>query len=333
MDKLYNAEIKERFLNEIYGDNEGSQITVRNIFNKTELIEDIIQKDLYNFNLVEIGKALQNTNPYSNNVVKSYLRFISRYISWSIKTGLREDNVNPIRTVDSDWANQFVASKKIHYSFSEFLELLKNPILYNSQDKAFLFLMFEGLMGEQFSELRELTINDINWEENKIFIKSRNQYINISKECMEYLEKAVNEKTYYNYNSKTKDFNERELLPSPYVFKTTKSPRSTEGQMVGMSMLYTRLHALKEILDLQYLTPNAIKQSGMIKMAVDLFKEDGVLGYDQFAVIGDKYNFSKINSNNNGIEYEYYNTYLMKEFINEDNIKELYDIDVIIQKR
>jgi hypothetical protein len=71
----------------------------------------------------------------------------------------------------------------------------------------------------------------------------------------------------------------------------------------------------------------------MIKMAVDIFKEEGVLGYDQFAKVGEKYNFSKINSNNNGVEYEYYNTYLMKEFINEENIKELYGIDVIIQKR
>lgn len=332
MSKLYNEEIKERFLSTY--ENEQTQSTIRNVFAKTELVESVLEKDLFEMSTTEIGKCIENTNPHNLNVAKSTGRFISQYLTWCTGNGYRESNINPLKGVDDEFYDKYVdKSKKIHFNFNEFLELLEDPSLLNGQDKSFLFLMFEGLMGEQFSELRELTINDINWEENKIFIKSRNQYINISKECMKYLEKAVNEKTYYNYNSKTKDFNERELLPSPYVFKTTKSPRSTEGQMVGMSMLYTRLHALKEILDLQYLTPNAIKQSGMIKMAVDLFKEDGVLGYDQFAVIGDKYNFSKINSNNNGIEYEYYNTYLMKEFINEDNIKELYDIDVIIQKR
>jgi integrase len=332
MSKLYNEEIKERFLSNY--DNEQTQTTIRNVFAKTELVERVLEKDLYSMNLTELGKCIENINPHNLNVAKSTGRFISQYLTFCTENGYRESNINPLKGVDDEFYDKYVdKSKKIHFSFDEFLQLLDDQNLHNSQDKSFLFLIFEGITGEQFGEIRDLTIKDINWDENKIFIKSRNQYITVSKECMTYLEKTINEKTYYNYNSKTKEFNERELLPSEYVFKTTKSPRASEGQPVGMSMLYTRLHALKEILDLQYLTPNAIKQSGMIKMAVDIFKEDGVLGYDQFAKIGEKYNFSKINSNNNGIEYEYYNTYLMKEFINEDNIKELYGLDVVIQKR
>lgn len=328
MSKLYNEEIKERFLSTY--DNESTQTTIRNVFAKTELVESVLEKDLYSMNLTELGKSIENTNPYNLNVAKSTGRFISQYLTWCTENGYRESNINPLKGVDDEFYDKYVdKSKKIHFSFDEFLTLLEDKSLHNAQDKSFLFLMFEGLMGEQFSELRELTINDINWDENKIFIKSRNQYIEVSKECIKYLEKTINEKTYYNYNSKTKDFNERELLPSPYVFKTTKSPRSTEGQMVGMSMLYTRLHALKEILDLQYLTPNAIKQSGMIKMTVDIYNEEGVIGYEQLAKVGEKYDYSKIYTD----EYEYYNTYLMKEFINESNIKDLYNIDVIIQKR
>jgi integrase len=328
MGKLYKEEIKERFLSTY--DNESTQTTIRNVFAKTELVERVLEKDLYQMNLTELGKCIENTNPYNLNVAKSTGRFISQYLTFCTENGYRESNINPLKGVDDEFYDKYVdKSKKIHYSFDEFLGLLEDPSLLNSQDKSFLLLMFEGLMGEQFSELRELTVNDINWEENKVFISSRNQYINVSKECIKYLEKTINEKTYYNYNPKTKDFNERGLLPSPYIFKTTKSPRASEGQPVGMSMLYTRIHALKEILDLQFLTPNGIKQSGMIKMAVDIFNEEGVLGYEQLAKVGEKYNFSKLV--NNG--YEYYNTYLMKEFINEDNIKDLYGIDVIIQKR
>jgi integrase len=328
MSKLYNGEIKERFLSNY--DNEQTQATIRNVFAKTELVESVLEKDLYEMNLTELGKCIENTNPYNKNVAKSTGRFISQYLTFCTENGYRNSNINPLKGVDDEFYDKYVdKSKKIHFSFNEFLELLEDPILHNAQDKSFLFLIFEGLLGEQFSELRELKISDIDFENKTVYIKERGQKVEISDECIKYLEKTINEKTYYNYNPKTKDFNERELLQSVYVFKTTKSPRATEGQMVGMSMLYTRIHALKEILDLEYFTPNAIKQSGMIKMAVDIFKEEGVLGYDQLAKIGEKYNFSKLD--NNG--YSYYNTYLMKEFINEENIKELYGIDVVIQKR
>lgn len=328
MSKLYKEETKERFLSTY--ENESTQTTIRNVFAKTELVESVLEKDLYEMNLTELGKCIENTNPYNLNVAKSTGRFISQYLTWAIENGYRESNINPLKGIDDEFYDKYVdKSKKIHFSFSEFLDLLEDPNLYNAQDKAFLFLMFEGLMGEQFSQIRDIKESDVDFENKTVYIKEHDYIMKVSDECIKYLEKACNEKTYYNWNPKTKEFNERELLPSPYILKTTKSPRASEGQPIGMSLLYRRLHDLKELLNLQYLTPNAIKQSGMIKMTVDIYNEEGVIGYEQLAKVGEKYGFSKLV--NNG--YEYYNTYLMKEFINESNIKDLYNIDVIIQKR
>jgi hypothetical protein len=86
---------------------------------------------------------------------------------------------------------------------------------------------------------------------------------------------------------------------------------------------------MKELFNLSYLTPNAIKQSGMIYYSIKEYQKDNVLGYEQLAAVGERYNYSKIN--NNG--YEYFNTYLMREFINEQNIKDLYDLDIEIKLR
>jgi integrase len=330
MGKLYHEEIKERFLSTY--DNEQTRQTIRNVFFNTELIESVLNKDIYDFSLEELGKAIENTRPFNANVARSNGRFLSQYISWAIEPPerLRKNTINPLKGVLPEWYDNFVdKSRKIHYSFNEFLELLEDPSLHNNQDKALLFTLFEGISGEQFSQIRDLQESDIDFENKTVYIKERDYTMQVSDECIKYLEKACNEKTYYNFNSKTNDFNERDLLNSPFVFKTTRSPRSSEGQPVGMSMLYTRMHTIKDLLGIEILTPNSLRQSGMIYESVKQFEQHGVIRYEQFAVVGEKYDYSKIFTD----QYEYYNTHLMTDFINQENIKDLYNIDVIIQKR
>lgn len=319
MSKLYNQEIKEKFLSTY--DNEQTQKTLNNVFLKSELIERVLEKDLYNFNLNEIGLVISNANPHSSMVARSLGRFISQYISWAMP--YRESNLNPLQGVDAEWYDKFVdKTKKVHYSYDEFISLIKE--LHNAQDQAFLFLVFEGIMGQRFSELRELTFQDVKWDENEIYIKERDQTIKVSEDCIKYLDKAYKQDTYYTYNSDTKEYKEKELLESKYIFKNVKSGRTEPFTSVSMAVFYNRLNSIKEQFSLEYLTPMAIRQSGMIKMAVDLYKEYGKLEYEQFEKIGKKYNYSMLN--NNG--YEYYNTTLMKEFINTENIRDLYDIEI-----
>jgi integrase len=328
MNQLYNEEIKEKFLSQY--DNEATKTTIRYMFYKTFIVENTLDKDLFEQNLTEIGKSIENTNPQSKNVASANGRFISSYISWAIENGYRESNLNPLKGIDTDWYNNFIdQTKKIHDSYEEFLELLEDESIMNNQDKAFLFCVFEGIIGEQFSQLKELKYSDINFKDNTIYIKERDYYVTVDVKCIEYLEKTRSEKTYYQYNSNTKEFSEKELLPSQYVFKNIKSPRGQENEPVKTNVIYKRIQTIKELLDRDFLTPNAVKQSGMIWEAVKIFNDEGILGYDQLAKVGAKYDYSTIT--NNG--FTYFNTYLMKEFINEDNIKLLYDIDVEIKNR
>jgi integrase len=321
MSKLYNTEIKEKFL--MTYDNEQSRKTLNNVFQKSELIESVLEKDLFSFNLNEIGKVIANANPHSSLVARSLGRFISQYITWAMQ--YRNSNLNPLQGVDNSWYNQFVdKTKKIHYNYDEFIELLENPDMRNPQDQAFLFLCFEGISNKQFIELRELQWKDVNVEENKIYIKQRDEYVDVLPECIKYLEKAYDQKIYYNYDPETKDYNEKELLDSPYIFKNVKAGRTQEGTMVSMAVFYNRLNSIKEQFSLEYLTSNALKQSGQIFYSVKLYEQYGKLDYEQFEIIGKKYQASMIHSG----DYHYYNTTLLKNYINENTIKELYDIDI-----
>lgn len=327
--KLYNEEFKERFLSQY--ENEDTQKTIRNVFYKSELIESVLDKDLANFNIAEIGKCISNSAPHSISVSKSLGRFISSYISYAIENGYREgSNINPLKGVDDSYYEKFVdKTKKIHYSYSEFLELLEDKNMHNAADKSFLFLIWYGISGERFSELQQMKQSDIDFDTNEIFISARNKKITVSDECIKYLEKTCKEKTYYQYNIGTGEFSEKEMLDSPFLFRNIKSPRGTEGLPIGMNVLYSRLHAMKDYLQLEYLTPNAIKQSGMIKMAVDVHLDEGILGYEQLAKVCEKYDYSMITNNN----HTYYNTHLLRQFLNTETIKELYDIDVEIKLR
>lgn len=328
MNKLYNEEIKERFLSTY--DNEQTQKTIRNVFFKTELIESVLDKDVYEFTLEQLNTAITNTNPHSKSVATSTGRFLSQYISFCIENGYRKGNINPLKSVNDEfYENTIDKTKKIHYSYDEFLELLNDPNLLNNSDKAMLALMFEGIIGEKFSQIRELKYSDIDFDNNTVYVKERDEHLKINEQFMQYLEKACNKTTYFQYNSNTQEFVEKPLLESGYIFKTVKSPRGVENEPVKLNVFYSRIHTIKELLEREYLTPNALKQSGMIKMAVDIYKQVGKLAYDELAQVGERYQFSTIT--NNG--YTYINTFLLKEFLNETTIKELYGLDVEIEKR
>lgn len=329
MSGLYNEEIKERFLSQY--DNEQTKKTIRNVFQNTCDVEDTFEKDLYDFTMDQIGKVIKNyIKPHTASVASSNGRFISQYISWAISEGHRKSNLNPLKGTTDDFYDDLIdKTKKVHYSYSEFLGLLEDKNMHNAADKSFLFLIWYGISGERFSELQQMKQSDIDFDTNEIFISARNKKITVSDECIKYLEKACKEKTYYQYNSSTGEFSEKEMLDSPFLFRNIKSPRGTEGLPIGMNVMYSRLHAMKDYLQLEYLTPNAIKQSGMIKMAVDVYLEEGVLGYEQLAKVCERYDYSMITNNN----HTYYNTHLLRQFLNSEIIKELYNLKIEVEKR
>lgn len=320
--EMYNPAIKKRFL-ENY--EEGSQHAIKRVFKHSKSAEELLEKDLYDFNEWQIGKVLKSLSPHNVEVSKSLGFYISSYISWAIENGLRENNINPLKGLTDAYYEKFVnKSKKIHWSESEFVDLLKR--LDNYQDQALLVLLFNGVMGEDFVEIKNLKYEDLNVEENSIYIQSLDKNIKLfDVQHMEILIKAHNEKNYIVY-SEEGDYKEYELIDAPYIIKNLLSKKIQTPQPVSTPIIYNRIARLRKELDLDYLSANSIKQSGMIKFAVDLWKKYGELEKEQFNIIGERFNLKKMKSHG----YEYYNRSAIKKYVNEQNIKRLYNMDVII---
>ncbi|MDF2791535.1 MAG: hypothetical protein K0S80_4637 [Neobacillus sp.] len=328
-DKLiFNEEQKERYLNFVT-DNEETKITVRRIFQKSWLFEDRRNRDLCNFNLEEIGKVIKHSNPFNYNVVRTTSNIISSYLSWAIDNGLRQNNINPLDAATPAWLDGFIdKTKKIHYSYSEFLDLVDQ--MENKQDKAFLFLMFEGVVGRSFSELIPLKYNDFDWDNKSVMVTGRGE-VKLSDDCIRYVSDAFKETKYKTYIQKENRHNEKELLPSEFLFKNIQSARTIEGKPITQAVLYTRLHNIKNEFNKEYLTPNAVRQSGQIFLGYQLFLRDGEIDTKQFHEIGERYNVSKIQNQNTGEWYP--NVSLMKDYINSHTMSELYGINVNIEYR
>lgn len=224
---MYNEEIKERFLDTY--ENEDTKSTIRYTFYKTFIDENALDKDLYDFNLQEISNVIRNHSPRSNSVAKSIGAFISQYITWAIEeANLRKSNIHPMKALERDFYDSLVDKKtKIHYSEKELIDIVEK--LDNAQDQALLFLWFEaGISGKDFSEIRNLTYYDIDWNNNLLTIKDEvgeTRTLEVSDRCMRYLERAYKQETYLLYQ-KDGIIKEMPLMQGDYIFRNTDSRRT-----------------------------------------------------------------------------------------------------------
>lgn len=330
MSMYYNESIKNEYLNTIK--NEGSRNTIQYIFLASKSAEqNILNKDLYNFDKDQIGEVLKNMSLKSNHTARTSTNFIKGYITWAIKNGFRDNNLNPLSGIGESWYGKFVdRNLKMHYTYDEIISIIEGKNGYfgiaNAQDQAMLMLIFEH--GLTLEELQLLNYYDINWGTNDIVIKKReqNQIITVSNQLMRYIENAYHEKVYRSFNANTGEYSEKQLIQSDFIFKNAIHRRLPKNNTVSTQTFYSRLIKIKEKEGLEYLTQQSLKQSGMIHMAVELYKEYGKIGTEQIRMIGDRYNYKKMISNGS----EYHNASLIGNSVNKQNIKDLYDIDIDI---
>jgi hypothetical protein len=327
MDKqLYNEEIKEKFLSEY---EEDTRVAYRYVFVKSADIENILQKDLYNFNEAEIKELLCHANRSTVESVQSFASMINKYIQWAIENGYKYSNINPMSTFTrEDYEECVDHNKKMYISEQELIEI--EEMLDNYQDKVIVRLAFEGIYGEEASEMLNLKAYDVDFENKQIKVKNKDgqeRILNLQgrDRLFRILERAINEKVYYakaGYKEDGRGVNEYSLVDTEYVIKNTVAPRTQQPNSV--LTIRKRLGLIKDITGMHYLTLTNIYRSGMIRMGYELYKRDGELTNKQLAEIAEHFGVRKYI--NNG--YETYNYHALRKFINKDTIYELYGEEI-----
>ncbi|EMI10194.1 site-specific integrase [Anoxybacillus gonensis] len=333
MTMYYNEVIKEQFLNDLKEREgfEGETLKVyANVFINSKDIEEVLEKDLYDFTYDEIKELFLNANRTSYASIQAFANMTKRYIEWAINMGLVNSNINPVEMFTRDDLMSCVnKSVKKYFAEKEINEIEK--LLINYQDVVVIRLPFEGILGEGCDEMLNLSIDDVDFENNIVYIRDGEEVkrrVEISDHCLNIIEKAANEQEYLSnnnyYDGSTRGKEKYELMKSDKIIRNTIAPR-TKGNMTAQG-IYRRIKAIKEITGYKYLSLKNIHRSGMIKMAVELLdKYDNKITPEMLDEIADKFGLSKMIVNGEIA----YNHFSMRQYINKETIKKLYNINII----
>lgn len=307
--KLYNEHIKERFLGTYP---ETTRPGYRRIFVTSKRTEEMLGKDLYDFNLEEIEYVLYDLAPTTFAASQTNGRIVTAYISWAIEEGLRKNNINPLRIVDPQYFTKFVDPSLNIYFTEKRLRDIEDQCV-NAQDYAIFRLLFEGV---RVNELRYLKKEDIDSENLQLALTDEDgskRVLDVSPRAISFVEKAAKETIYHKRNGEPIE-NERirpytDLVDNEYVFRTSIT-KTDHYQAVDVHLIYRRISSIKDIFEIPFFTSGNITKSGMIYMAKELVKKDGDLLRDHYLMIAERF---KVN-----------NWYALKDYVNLDNIKKLY---------
>ena len=321
--KIYNEEIKMDFLK---GYEEDTAKTYQYALVKAADTERLFEKDLYDFSLADIRKVMFDINPNTINHAISIGSIFKTYINWAIENGYRMSNINPLDLVQPSWYEQFIdKTKKLYISEEELDYIISN--LVNAQDAVILQLLFLGVRGYKSSEILNLKKDDIDWENGILHLrddrKGERELVlpeESREKILRLLRQALNETEYQKRNGESKALNPiLKLIESDHVVRNAVT--RTEGS-ADEHLVYRRITTIKEIFNFPFINPINIERSGMIKLAKDIYLRDGKLENEQLKEVAKYFNIEPRIINGK----ETYNYVNLRQYLNLDVIKSLYDI-------
>lgn len=263
---MYNEEVKLYFLESNYK-SEDSRNVVKYVFEKSELSERILKKDLYMFTLDEIRLTVLDMGYSSLNTVRNTISIIKNYIDWSETAGYRHSNTNVLASVDDEWLNKLtVKRQKTLISIDEFEEIKSHIV--NENDKLMLDLLWNGVFGKELSEIRTLQVSNIEGNIVTLFDKDgSSREIELCEDIIKRIYAVNDLKEELDLNG-----NVQPLNITDYVFKH-RVKKDDNHDIINYSYVLRRIKDILEPFKDYKLTAKSLYNSGMIHKYYEALKE------------------------------------------------------------
>lgn len=318
---IFNEEIKNEFLNTI---SEKTRQSYRRIFTITFKHELILNKDINQFDLKEIEKVLWSFKSKTRNTIESYGRIISSYLNWCVKTGLISKNV--MEDMKPDDFEKFIHDDSEYISEKQLRRI--EDMCNNYQDAVIIRLLFIGVGGKKLSEIRNLKISDVDFENKRLKLtetlkederglplKYTERFINVDDRTLYLINGAIKQKMYLKRNGEivqTEHDNIKpftDLVDNNYVVRSSITKTENYNTPVDKFVIYRRLSMLEEILGLDRFNAKFIQHSGMLYLANKIM-ENGEVSLVDIKIVADQFNVKS-----------YHN---LKGLITTQNIRKIY---------
>lgn len=272
---LFNRDLKMEFATSLY---EETTIPVLLFtFQKTAEIEEMLNKDIYEFNREEIDELFLNFNSKTKQSVASKISMVKAYLDFCIDKGL----VPPMYNIISAFTGEEYYEKYINQTAVEtqFInrEELDDMINFcaNAQDAVIIKLRYEGLSLDEISNLRmsDCKDNPITLRDDKNNITRR---LNVGRSTLNLIEEAYSQQYYLKANGEP---NVKSVSSPTSVIKegfyVVRPIIKSRFKKATKQMLTQRMKRIFYLYDRPYLNSTNVWISGQIEMGKNILKESG----------------------------------------------------------
>jgi hypothetical protein len=315
--EFYNEEIKREFINNY---KPSTQSSVERIFKVSRMVEEDLNKDLFNLSREQIRKLLFLFTPKTEKSSQANVAWISSYISWAIDEG-HTIRTNPLDGIDRSWSRQFVVTGvKQYWTDNEIARIIEKCT--NAQDAVVISLLFNGVRGTANSEIINLMKDSVDAFNNWLHLQDDNgtkRTIEVDERCIRLCEAALREHEYEKRNGNpSPDIKApfAQLVSSKFVVRSSYT-RTSHLAEADKNIVHRRLSVIsEEIGEPSFKVPLNLVHSGMLAMGKDLYEKHGKFDDEEADIVLGKF----------GEDKSYSATRIKQEFLNLDKIKELYNL-------
>ncbi len=310
---LYNENRKKDYLNEKYPLDD-KNYRVLHFLDCLSEAEKNCGKDIVEFEDTELDKFVYSLDCKTHQALTSKLAILRDYIYWEVKEGYCKSkniviDLPRYKGKECDRFINKIAEKYRYLKDKDELHKLVDQIK-NYRDKAVLCLLYEGVCGADFKEIRYLKIRDCDFESKQLNIQGDNaRIIKCDSYMMEILYSSSKETEYLKNNGNDNRTNGiSKLIDTGYIIKISNMSRTNENTVSKIVIPKIFENMRKEIWDInyntQYLTPYSLKDSGLFHKIYELEKTyNSLSNCSQLDDLFKQYGISK------SITYQYWMKY------------------------
>lgn len=240
---MYNVKVKKDYIKYNPNNNHNFEQVMANYFDRAEMMEKRLKKDLALFTSAEIIQMYKGfVTPSFSMLVVINNQFLN-YTTWYLREVENIDNQNHYMEMRDDILMNcvsFSAQKSNVLSRENVLEITKQ---FANPYESFLFLaLFEGIKGEMMSDYYDLSMKD--FDKDNLTVNLPNRKLTISRELYYYAEAASTEYVIYNiYGEPTK--RGRLLEEDKRIIKCSASVGFESDSKERVQIVYRMLRKIK----------------------------------------------------------------------------------------
>ena len=274
---MYNEETKNNFISSLK--TPSMKTMFASLFKRSAAYEAELDKDILAFGVKECSNLLMLLGPKSIRHIGSLKSQFSKYVDWGQQTGIASKNYWLLVPEDEDFAKNAFSSRYVK-DWNE-LAMIVDIGLSVSYDKYLVYLLYMGIMGENFVELSHLEDNDVD-KVNKTITTARGVF-----RIEDPLLKVITANEYYK-EKKTRDED------SKYFIKPFKT-KHLEMKPIGYQHVSRVIGKLNNGINetnptiMKLFTPMTIWRSGLFYSLYQIEQVKNALLGDDFSIVSKVY--------------------------------------------